>query len=84
MSITNVEDIEISRAIRQGFERDANPGNTVNGSQNPFQLLLQGQFDLLKVAAVVRERLDTYRAHVAEQARRAAEAAAKEDVDKQL
>jgi hypothetical protein len=84
MTILNDEDIEISRAIRQGFERDANPGNTVNGSSNPFQLLLQGQFDLLKVATVVRERLDGWRAHKAEQARKAAEAAAKADVDKQL
>jgi len=84
MSVLNDEDIEISRAIRQGFERDANPGNTVNGSNNPFQLILQGHFDLLKVAAVVRDRLDGWRAHKAEQARLAAEAAAKAEVDRAL
>jgi hypothetical protein len=36
----------IASAIRQAFEMDANPGNTVHGAQNPAQLHLNGFFDI--------------------------------------
>lgn len=54
------EHLVIAGAIRQAFEMDANPGNTVQSSQNPAQVHLNGFFAIEKAAANVWARLQDY------------------------
>lgn len=68
MSYIRPEIMVIASAIRQAFESDANPGNTVQTSSNPAQTHLNGFFALDKAAANVWDRLKNHLDAVATQA----------------
>lgn len=67
----------IARTLRSGFERDAGPGNSVNSTQNPYVIVLQGGFDLLKIGRLIGEAVENWHLHLIAQAAKEAEAAAK-------
>jgi hypothetical protein len=71
------EAMMIARALRMGLERDAGPGNSVNSTQNPYIIALQGHFDLLKVARIVGVEVENWQTYQAELAAKAAREAAK-------
>jgi hypothetical protein len=56
MTVSDEEMVVVS-AIRQSFEMNAGPGSSVNANPNPFFIGLNGQFDLLRAARAVVERL---------------------------
>ena len=51
------EEMTVLSAIRQSFEANAGPGSAVNANPNPFYIGLNGQFDLLRAAKAVVERM---------------------------
>jgi hypothetical protein len=51
------EEMAVLGAIRQSFEMSAGAGSAVNANPNPFYIGLNGQFDLLRAAKAVVERL---------------------------
>jgi hypothetical protein len=72
------EAMMIARSLRMALERDAGPGNSVNSTQNPYVIALQGHFDLLKVARIVGQEVDNWQAYQVQLAKKAAREAAKE------
>jgi hypothetical protein len=67
MNIISKEVQLIAGAIKQAFEMEPNPGNSVNQTDNPHQVALIGRYNLYKAAEGVWERIKAHLA--AEQAR---------------
>lgn len=61
MAIPTDEEMVVSRAIRQAFETEANPGNAVSGPI-PHMLQSQGTFNLIRAATMVLEALRAHKA----------------------
>lgn len=71
------EAMMIAGTLRMGFERDAGPGNSVNSTGNPWVIVLQGHFDMLKISRLIVEAVDNWHTYQLELARKEAENAAK-------
>lgn len=54
------EVLVLASAFRQAFEMDANPGNTVQSSQNPTQIHLSGFFNFERAALAAYRRLQEH------------------------
>ncbi len=62
---TSDEEMLVVSSIRQAFEMHGCGGSAVQATQNPFIINVNGQFDLLKTAALIISNLDARRAHKA-------------------
>lgn len=67
------EEMLVLNAIRQSFETNGGPGSSINPATNPFFINLTGQFDLLKAAKLVIERVNAHRAQKEKIARQEAD-----------
>ncbi len=76
--LTDEIDLTIARSIRSAFERDGNAGNSVNSTNNPLQVKVNGSYDLLNMAKTVRGDLEAY-AKAKEEAAKKALALAQND-----
>lgn len=70
----------IAGAIKQAFETESVPGNSVNATDNPMQVGLIGRFNVHRAAEMVWQRVKAHLVSEAEiEAKRLAEALAKVD-----
>lgn len=72
------EILVMKSAIQQAFEMEPNPGNTVQTSQNPGLVHLNGFFNLQRAAAAAYGAIIEYQANALAQATKAAQEAPKE------
>lgn len=66
--------ITVVNAIKQAIETGVSPGLSVNRHPNLFFLHVMGEIDLKRAAENVLQRLDSYDAHLREQAAKVAAA----------
>jgi hypothetical protein len=56
------DEMLIVRSIRAGFEQFGIGGSSLNATQNPFIIHVNGEFDLLKTSALVLKNFNSHRA----------------------